>query len=57
MNGNYRYTFQASCEGEAHVTIKFDGTPQFRPVSVSFTVPVGRNRPIPMDPIVMMSTP
>jgi hypothetical protein len=54
-NGNYRYAFQASCEGEAQVTIKFDGTPQFRPVSVSFTVPVGSNRPIPMDPIVMMS--
>jgi len=59
MNGNYRYTFQPSCEGEAHVTIGFDGTTQFRPVSVSFTIPVGRNRPIPMGPgpIVMMSAP
>jgi len=59
MNGNYRYVFQPSCEGEAWVTIGFDGTPQFRPVSVSFTIPVGRSKPIPMssDPIVMMSAP
>jgi len=57
MNGNYRYTFQPSCEGEAQVTIGFDGTAQYQPVSVSFKVPVGRSRPIPMDPIVMMSAP
>ena len=57
VNGNYRYTFQPSCEGEAQVTIGFDGTTQFRPVSVSFTIPVGRTGPIPMGPIVMMSAP
>jgi hypothetical protein len=56
-NGNYSYTFQASCEGEAQITIEFAGTPQYRPVSVSFTIPVGRSRPIPMVPIVMMSAP
>ena len=59
MNGNYRYVFQPSCEGQALVTVKFDGTQQFRPVSISFGIPIGGNRPIPMNsgPIIMMSSP
>ena len=69
--GNYRYVFQPSCDGEAHVSVKFDGTPQFNPVSVSFRIPIDKYQPnptpipmspgpvnqIPMEPIVMMSLP
>ena len=64
--GRYQYVFQPSCDGEAHVTVKFDGTTQYRPVSISFVIPIDRYQAnpapapsyvIPMDPIVMMSLP
>jgi hypothetical protein len=57
-NGNYQFTYEPPCAGSARMKIGFDGTSLYRPVQVSFNIPIGRSpSPIPMDPIVMMSAP
>ncbi|MDR2855765.1 MAG: tetratricopeptide repeat protein, partial [Methanomicrobiales archaeon] len=66
QGGNFRYVFQPSCDGKAQVTIKFAGTPQYLPISTSFTVLVDKYQAKPtstptkgstMKPIPMVSIP